>query len=325
MLRISRLVFGVILVCNAFIHASITLTYLGGVGNPVTNYSYNASVSAGSSVFTNDFFTLYDFQGFTGTHSEPVGWNFSSQSVGINAPFIAPGDSPLIINLTWTRSGSSVGGFGNLGTFTASSTVSSTAFEAYAAQDHQFQPQQQQFSLSGNGALVTGPVGDGSSAASPILPTAVVPGGFSFNTVTSGRWYDPPAASGFEYDMTGGSLFTDVLDFPGGFGQPFAVTVDGNLLGTFSPGQSVHFADYSGPLGGSLVGGQGVDHFTISGINPLADAGDPSAFPLQLGFNTATASFNMTAVPEPSLALSCAAALLLLATRPSKTRSARRS
>jgi hypothetical protein len=37
----------------------------------------------------------------------------------------------------------------------------------------------------------------------------------------------------------------------------------------------------------------------VSNITPLADAADPNAFPLQLEFDTPTASFRMLAVPEP--------------------------
>jgi hypothetical protein len=58
-----------------------------------------------------------------------------------------------------------------------------------------------------------------------------------------------------------------------------------------------------------------VGSFTVQGFNPLIDAGDPAAFPLELSFNTGAASFVMTAaaVPEPtSLFLLGQAALVLL-------------
>jgi hypothetical protein len=61
------------------------------------------------------------------------------------------------------------------------------------------------------------------------------------------------------------------------------------VLGSFVPGQSFTF-----PNGG-------VSEFSVSGISPLVDPSNPSAFPLELGFNTATASFTQQAIPEPSV------------------------
>jgi hypothetical protein len=90
--------------------------------------------------------------------------------------------------------------------------------------------------------------------------------------------------------MDSASLFTSILDFPTGFAEPFDVIVDGTLLGSFGPGQSVDFV--------ALLG-HGVDRFTVAGITPLVDAADPAAFPLKLAFSTPTASFRMLAVPEP--------------------------
>ncbi|MBX9789130.1 MAG: PEP-CTERM sorting domain-containing protein [Pirellulales bacterium] len=111
----------------------------------------------------------------------------------------------------------------------------------------------------------------------------------------TGNWFDPPTASGYSYQMTEGSLFTQILDLPSGFNQPFTVSANGEVLGTFGPGQSVDFT--------KLPGG-GVSDFTITGIDPGTDPNDPQAFPIKLAFNTPTASFTMQAVvPEPSTLL----------------------
>lgn len=112
---------------------------------------------------------------------------------------------------------------------------------------------------------------------------------WQFGEVPSGSFTDPPAASGFEYRMTGSSLFTQILTLPAGFG-PFTISTGGIILGSFNSGQSVTFP------------GAGVSDFTISDIAPSANLHDPSSFPIQLAFNTATASFIQTplsAVPEP--------------------------
>lgn len=132
----------------------------------------------------------------------------------------------------------------------------------------------------------------GFSQSDPALPVITAGGTFSFSDVVSGQWFDPPVTGGFLYQMTtSGSLFTHILGFPDGFSHPFSVYADGMLLGTYGPGSSVDFT--------TLPGG-GVSSFEILGIKPGVDPSQPDAFPLQLTFNTTTASFTMTPIPEPS-------------------------
>ena len=136
----------------------------------------------------------------------------------------------------------------------------------------------------------------GTCQDNPILPNRIGPRVFDFDNVPRGQWYDPPAAFGFEYTMTSDSLFTQILNFPIGIDADdlFTVTAGDTVLGEFGAGQSVDFV--------SLLG-SGVSSFTITGIDPLVDGSDPTAFPLQLDFNTPTASFEMRALastPEPS-------------------------
>ncbi len=135
--------------------------------------------------------------------------------------------------------------------------------------------------------------GPGVSQDLPFLPDDSDDGTFTFEDVPSGVWFDPPSVEGFEYAMTGGSLFTKILGFPTGFSNPFTVSVGGTVLGQFSPGNVADFTTFPGG---------GVPGFKITGIDPLVDLGDPTAFPLQIEFNTPTASFQMTpiTVPEPS-------------------------
>jgi hypothetical protein len=106
---------------------------------------------------------------------------------------------------------------------------------------------------------------------------------FAFDDVQSGSWFDPLSASTFKYTMLSDSDFAEILGFPSGF-DAFEVFVGGVDEGSFVAGDTFEFpADTTS--------------FTISGISPL---GVP--FPLQLAFNTPTASFDVTfaSVPESS-------------------------
>lgn len=173
-----------------------------------------------------------------------------------------------------------------------------------------------------NGAAVI----PGLTPDNPFLPNATFPGGpgtppvFFFSNVPSGRWFDPPTATGFTYTMTSpGSLFTDILAFPGGFGDNFFLSAAGcSFTNPFAIGP-VNFATF--------CGGSGVSQFSLTGITPLVDPADPLAFPIQLAFNTPTASFTMqgiNAVPEPgTLSLLCLAVGSVFASRarrPSRSR-----
>jgi hypothetical protein len=127
----------------------------------------------------------------------------------------------------------------------------------------------------------------GSTPINPMIPSVVGSGAFQFTNVYPGQWYDPPFASAFEYTMNSASLFTKILDFPPGFG-PLTVMAEGRLLGTtYGPGTTVDFTS---------VLGHGVPAFRIVGISPTVDAGDPTAFPLQLDFDTPAADFTMRAL-----------------------------
>ncbi|NER52876.1 MAG: PEP-CTERM sorting domain-containing protein, partial [Symploca sp. SIO1A3] len=136
------------------------------------------------------------------------------------------------------------------------------------------------------------PFDPGTSQENPLLPKITEPNRWVFQEVPSGRWFDPPTAYGFQYQMTSDSLFTNILDFPTGIDDDnlFTVSVGETIIGQFSPGQSVDFV--------SLLG-NGVSEFTLTEINPLVDPKDPTAFPLQLAFNTTTASFQMEALTKP--------------------------
>lgn len=133
-------------------------------------------------------------------------------------------------------------------------------------------------------------ISPGSSENNPVLPDGMEDGAFSFVGVVTGAWVDPPVAEGFRYTMNSDSLFTEIQDFPTGFPNPFTVSVNGQELGEFGPGDSVDFTQFPGG---------GVKEFTITGLTPLVDPENPIAFPLKVGFDTETADFTMGAILDP--------------------------
>lgn len=144
----------------------------------------------------------------------------------------------------------------------------------------------------------------GSDPGNPILPTSGGSGTpFRFDNVSGdGNWFDPPLVGGYEYATDGSSNFTEV-------GLPPLVNVpdaDGQYLVS-----SVH-GDQSVLAGNNYVFPSPVDFFTITGINPFVDGGDPLAFPTYLDFDQTTVTWTMTPIPEPSSVLLLAAALMAL-------------
>ncbi|MBL9078420.1 MAG: hypothetical protein JNL08_12995 [Planctomycetes bacterium] len=125
----------------------------------------------------------------------------------------------------------------------------------------------------------------GESQHFPLLPIAL-PGEFAGH---SGWWYDPPLALGFDFQQSGGSLFTDILELPVGIDGDglFEVEVGGQSLGQFAAGARVDFVQLLG---------HGVAAFRIAGIDPAVDATDAAVFPVRLAFDTPTARFTMTPV-----------------------------
>jgi len=135
----------------------------------------------------------------------------------------------------------------------------------------------------------------------------------SFCGVTSGNWYDPPTAYGFNYEMDSDSLFTSILDLPVDFDNPFTVSVGDNVLGQFSSGDQINFNHYADLLGDLLVEGldgvMGVKNFTVR-TGDTIDPTNPMALPIKLAFNTETADFTLRPldpeyessqdIPEPS-------------------------
>lgn len=150
--------------------------------------------------------------------------------------------------------------------------------------------------------------GQGQCQTNPLMPDVVNnPTGtngpiYQFINQPGRAWYDPPSATGFTFKMTSDSLFTSILNLPGGFDSPFTVSVGETILGEFTGGDSIDFV--------SLFG-SGVKEFSITGLN--VDPSNPDVFPIKLDFDTDLASFDMYTlgyqesdtkkVPEPSSVL----------------------
>ena len=80
------------------------------------------------------------------------------------------------------------------------------------------------------------------------------------------------------------------MSLPTGFSAPFEVLAENTSLGFFGIDTSVNFLELLG---------HGVSAFTVRGITPGVDSTSPIAFPIQLDFDTETASFTMTPVVTP--------------------------
>lgn len=150
---------------------------------------------------------------------------------------------------------------------------------------------------------------NGQSAATAIQPTQVIPrpedGAWVFEDVTgTGRWFDPPLTSGYEYKVTDGLSNFVSVQLPttiGDVDNQFVIedAVNGDVI--VNGGDMYTFATP-------------VDLFTVTGITPLVDGGDPLAFPTFLTFDQLTVSFTQTpmAIPEPASLLLLGLAGILL-------------
>jgi hypothetical protein len=99
-------------------------------------------------------------------------------------------------------------------------------------------------------------------------------------------WFDPPLAHGYRFRSLGPASFKKIRNFPTGIDgdDSFEVSVNGASLGTFHVGQSVDFVESTGSP---------VAVFELTGIDPLSDASDGAAFPIELEFDVAAGEFVM--------------------------------
>lgn len=135
----------------------------------------------------------------------------------------------------------------------------------------------------------------GETEDNPVLPFVPAPEEFVFVSPQPARWFDPPYAYGFEYELAGGATFTS-LEAPSagkGFGD-IELMIGGSLIEVLSPGETFDF--------GSL--GYDVSEFSIVGLDKYLDVEDPdfaTAFPLFLDWAGDATELLMTALTVDEL------------------------
>lgn len=175
------------LLAGSVVKADIVPTF--NAATPTANgceFSYNANVSDGSQVNTNDYFTIYDFHGYvSGSAFAPVDWTISVQNTGITPAGVDPnafgGDSASVINITFTYTGaSSITGpslVGGTGAFGAESTFCKTSdLGTYASQTHKFNPgQPDDNTRQANGGFTVTPTNVPETSSLMLLVPGLVP------------------------------------------------------------------------------------------------------------------------------------------------------
>jgi hypothetical protein len=96
-------------------------------------WTYDAVLHEDARVEDGDYFTIYDFRGFVpGTNTQPAGWDFVANNVGLTPPNVLPSDSAGIVNLTWVRSGGTTAE-ADLGQFSAVSTLNQIVLDHFTS------------------------------------------------------------------------------------------------------------------------------------------------------------------------------------------------
>jgi hypothetical protein len=143
-------------------HADIIPSLVAGspTGTGPYTYTYEADLTLNQRLVSGNFFTIYDFAGFTGLTTQPVNWSFSSALTGLTPATVLPVDSGSVENLTWTYTGlGTPPGPTNLGDFSADSTFNATTLGWFAAEGIKVDPgQNDDGTLLDNVGRVTVPV-----------------------------------------------------------------------------------------------------------------------------------------------------------------------
>jgi hypothetical protein len=149
---------------------------------------------------------------------------------------------------------------------------------------------------------------------SPTFPIFVDPtdGVFVFVEPRPRRWYDPPFADGFMYELLGGAKFTTFGAPPAPPFNPSTVSIydsSNNLLGTVAPGGMFDLSPYN------------LSKFYIKGIAPLLDIASPGfavSYPAFLDWTGVATSLIISPIlaapiPEPeTVSLVLAAGIVAL-------------
>lgn len=163
------------------------------------------------------------------------------------------------------------------------------------------------FAFGGVGGTVIG-----ETPENPVLPFVPAPGEFVFPVPIPRRWYDPPYAKAYDYELVGGATFTKVAAPPPGFG--YGTLTFESILGSFAMDAGVEY-DLA------ALGFGGLSKFTISGIKTgLIDSKSPAfstLFPTFLDWSGTVTELKMKAlfhtdIPEPSTWLLVAGGTVLI-------------
>jgi hypothetical protein len=134
---------------------------------PNFTWDYTVTLEGNSSINNGDFFTIFDFFGYTGANSITAGattagdWTFSSANSGVcsgflatdQSAFCAANDSPSVPNLTWTYTGAGftqASGSTVLGHFIATSSQGQLALDGWVSRDNNNALPQADAGASGN-------------------------------------------------------------------------------------------------------------------------------------------------------------------------------
>src|SRR5262245_39388159 len=73
-------------------------------------WTYKINVPGYNQIRSGDYFTIYDFAGYTpaAAATSPSGWTLSSSNTGVTDPLVNTTDDPTIPNLTWTYTGPTI-------------------------------------------------------------------------------------------------------------------------------------------------------------------------------------------------------------------------
>lgn len=132
-------------------------------------WTYDVNLTNDETIQNNNFFTIYDFNGFvSGSNFQPAGWVFSSAMTGQTPSRVIPKDNPDIPNLTWTYNGGATIGPGpvDLGFFGADSTSGRNKLGTFATEAIKYAP-----GKPGNGK----PVDNIGSVGVPTGQSGVIP------------------------------------------------------------------------------------------------------------------------------------------------------
>jgi hypothetical protein len=101
-------------------------------------WTYSVVVPTNQYVTSGDYFTVYDFEGLTGSDSvtAPTGWTASVAKLGKTPGLTTPIDDPTKDNLTFTYTGDPVYGGVGLGNFSAVSTENQVAEGSFTSHVH---------------------------------------------------------------------------------------------------------------------------------------------------------------------------------------------